>query len=107
MVAIQFGMNDTWGTNKTMLWTSMGPCIFNMHDGCEPEAAAQGRLPDFRAMTGQEYANRIQAVVDYIRYYAPQARIVLVGYPELFPAQSRVICSSVLGVGNIVQDRGS
>lgn len=106
-VALQFGMNDTWGSSKTMLWTSMGPCVFNFRDGCGPEAAAQGRLADFRAMTGQAYADRIRNVVDYVRYYAPNARILLVGYPELFPPHSGTVCTSVLGVGNIIQDRGA
>ncbi|MQY18222.1 SGNH/GDSL hydrolase family protein [Nocardia macrotermitis] len=106
-VALQFGMNDTWGDSKTMLWTSLGPCVFNFRDGCGPEAAAQGRLADFRALTGQAYADRLREVVDYVRYYAPNARIVLVGYPELFPAHSSTVCTSVLGVGNIIQDRGA
>lgn len=106
VIAIQLGMNDTWGTSDTMMWTAMGPCIFNLRDGCELEAAEQGRIPDFRAVTGQEYADRIRAVVDYLRYYAPNARIVLVGYPELFPAQSDMLCASVLGMVPITQHRG-
>ncbi|MEV6427265.1 SGNH/GDSL hydrolase family protein [Nocardia sp. NPDC051463] len=107
VVAIQLGMNDTWGTNKTMLWTAMDPCILNLTDGCGLEAAEQGRSPDYRAVTGKEYADRIRTVIDYIRYYAPQARIVLVGYPELVPAQTQKLCVNILGVGAFVQDRGA
>ncbi|MEU4343909.1 SGNH/GDSL hydrolase family protein [Nocardia sp. NPDC023852] len=107
VVAIQMGMNDTWGTSKTMMWTAMGPCIFNLRDGCGLEAAEQGRSPDYRAVTGKEYADRIRAVVEYIRYYAPQARMVLVGYPELVPPGSEVLCANVLGVGAIIQNRGA
>lgn len=106
IIAIQLGMNDTWGANDTMMWTAMGPCIFNLRDGCELEAVEQGRIPDFRAVTGQEYADRIRTVVDYLSYYAPNARVVLVGYPELFLAQSDMLCASVLGTASITQSRG-
>jgi lysophospholipase L1-like esterase len=107
VVTIQLGMNDTWGTSKTMLWTAMGPCILNLSDGCGLEAAEQGRSPDYRAVTGKEYADRIRTVIEYIRYYAPQARIVLVGYPELVPPHTQVLCVNVLGVGAVIQDRGA
>ncbi|WP_051132760.1 SGNH/GDSL hydrolase family protein [Nocardia paucivorans] len=106
IIAIQLGMNDTWGANNTMMWTAMGPCIFNLRDGCDLEAAEQGRIPDFRAVTGQEYANRVRAVIEYLRYYAPNARIVFVGYPELFPPGSNVLCASALGAVPIIQQRG-
>lgn len=106
VITLQFGMNDTWGSNKTMLWTSLEPCVFNFRDGCGLEAAEQGRISDYRAVSGSAYASRIRAVVDYLRYHAPQARIVLVGYPELFPPHQDTACINVLGVGAVVQNRG-
>ncbi|MGW4365577.1 GDSL-type esterase/lipase family protein [Nocardia takedensis] len=104
LVTIQFGLNDSWGLeHTTTLWRSLQPCIFNLADGCGPEAAAQGRLTDFRGVSGTEYADRVREVVTYVRYYAPNARIVLVGYPEIYPAGQDFACVNVLGVGQFVQ----
>ncbi|WP_084508455.1 SGNH/GDSL hydrolase family protein [Nocardia pseudovaccinii] len=107
LIAVQFGLNDTWGANPATLWTSLVPCIFNVAEGCGLEAAAQGRITDYRGVSGAQYAERIRAVVEYLRYYAPQAKVVLVGYPELFPAGQSFTCVSVLGVGQYVQPRGA
>lgn len=107
LVALQFGLNDTWGANTATLWTSLVPCVFNVADGCGLEAAAQGRITDYRGVTGADYAQRIREVVEYLRYYAPQAKIVLVGYPELFPAGQQFACLDVLGVGQYVQPKGA
>ncbi|WP_433725442.1 SGNH/GDSL hydrolase family protein [Nocardia sp. CA-129566] len=107
LIAVQFGLNDTWGTSETTLWTSLIPCVFNLADGCGLEAAEQGRITDYRAVSGSDYAQRIREVVEYLRYYAPQAKIVLVGYPELFPAGQDFACISVLGVGQYVQPRAA
>lgn len=107
VIAIQTGMNDVWARNSTAtLITSMQPCIFNFVDGCGLEAAEQGRFTDYRNVTGQVYANRIREVITYMRYYAPNARIMLVGYPELFPAGQEHVCVNVLGAGEVVQPRG-
>ncbi|WP_051407058.1 SGNH/GDSL hydrolase family protein [Nocardia sp. CNY236] len=107
LVAVQIGLNDSWGDlHNTTLWGSLLPCVFNLTDGCGLEAAEQGRLTDFRGVSGAHYAERIREVVQYIRYYAPQARIVLVGYPEFFPPQKDSVCVTVLGVGAYVQPRG-
>ncbi|UGT63112.1 SGNH/GDSL hydrolase family protein [Nocardia asteroides] len=107
MVAIQFGLNDDWGTeHPATLWTSLIPCVFNLADGCDRDAAAAGRITDFRAVTGPAYAARIADVVRYLRYYAPNARIVLVGYPELFPPGQDAVCLNILGAGAFVQPRG-
>ncbi|UGT61214.1 SGNH/GDSL hydrolase family protein [Nocardia asteroides] len=106
LVAIQFGFNDAWGSeNPKTLWGSLVSCVYNLVDGCDREAAAQGRITDFRAVSGPAYAERIEQVVRYLRYYAPAARIVLVGYPELFPPGDTV-CLNVLGVADFTQPRG-
>lgn len=107
VIAIQTGMNDVWSnTNLSSLITSLQPCVFNFVDGCGLEAADQGRFPDYRNVTGQIYAKRIREVITYMRFHAPNARIMLVGYPELFPAGQEHVCVNVLGAGQVVQPRG-
>ncbi|WP_280459900.1 SGNH/GDSL hydrolase family protein [Nocardia carnea] len=107
VIAIQTGMNDVWSkTNSASLITSLQSCVFNFVDGCGLEAAEQGRFPEYRNVTGQLYAKRIREVITYMRYYAPNARILLVGYPELFPAGQEHVCVNVLGAGQVVQPRG-
>ncbi|MBF6351299.1 MULTISPECIES: SGNH/GDSL hydrolase family protein [Nocardia] len=107
VIAIQTGMNDVWSkTNLSSLITSLQPCVFNFVDGCGLEAADQGRFPDYRNVTGQLYAKRIREVITYLRFHAPNARIMLVGYPELFPAGQEHVCVNVLGAGHVVQPRG-
>ncbi|WP_405181801.1 hypothetical protein [Nocardia sp. NBC_01377] len=103
---MQFGLNDAWGTeHSTTLWTSLLPCVFNLEQGCGPNAAAEGRVTDYRGVSGGEYAARIRAVVTYVRYYAPDAEVVLVGYPELFPAGQDFACVNILGASNFIQPR--
>jgi lysophospholipase L1-like esterase len=107
VIAIQTGMNDVWARNSTAtMITSLQPCVFNLVDGCGLEAAEQGRFTDYRNVTGKVYANRIREAVTYMRYYAPNARIMLVGYPELFPPAQEHVCVNVLGAGQVVQPRG-
>ncbi|WP_280402447.1 SGNH/GDSL hydrolase family protein [Nocardia carnea] len=107
VIAIQSGMNDVWSpTGKVTMISSLRRCVFNFADGCGPEAVDQGRFVDYRNLTGEVYADSIREVVTYMRYYAPNARILLVGYPELFPAGQEHVCVNVLGAGPVVQPRG-
>ncbi|QLY33422.1 SGNH/GDSL hydrolase family protein [Nocardia huaxiensis] len=106
VVTMQFGLNDTWGAGDTTLWKAMDRCIFDLLRGCGLDAMDQGRIPDHRAVTGADYAARIRNAVTYIKYYAPNARIVLVGYPELFPSGTDTVCLSILGVAPFIQPRG-
>jgi lysophospholipase L1-like esterase len=105
LVAIQLGINDTWGATKSTTFESWLWCIPNFFSGCDVAAAAEGRSPDFRGVTGHLYAERIKAVVDYIRQRAPSARVVLVGYPELHTPGQQEWCIDTLGVGRITQRR--
>ncbi|GAA5065617.1 SGNH/GDSL hydrolase family protein [Nocardia callitridis] len=106
LVTIQTGMNDQWGSSTQSLYPALRTCVFDFTAGCGPEAAEQGRMTDYRGVSGTEYAERIREVVTYVRHFAPRARIVLVGYPELFPAGQDSVCVDVLGVGQVVQPRG-
>ncbi|WP_405486117.1 SGNH/GDSL hydrolase family protein [Nocardia sp. NBC_00511] len=106
LVALQFGMNDKWGRTKQTLWNSLQGCVFDLVDGCDAEAADQGRITDYTGVSGALMAERMRNAVTYIRYYAPNAHIVLVGYPELFPTGSNAVCLDVLGVAPFIQPRG-
>ena len=106
LVALQFGVNDRWGNSSKSLWNAVEQCIFQFEEGCEPDAVSKGALPDPRAVTGAAYADRIRSTVTYIRYYAPNARIVLVGYPELFGTNQDATCVKVFGVVPVNQPRG-
>ncbi|WP_405164160.1 SGNH/GDSL hydrolase family protein [Nocardia sp. NBC_01499] len=104
-VLIQTGLNDAWGQNTVRLRQTLLDCVLDVVRGCGPEAAEQDRATDFRGVNTQEYVERIRPVVDYVRYYAPNARIVFVGYPEMNAPGQQTWCVDVLGVGSIVQTR--
>lgn len=106
LVTLQFGLNDYWGSSKQTLWKSLQPCVFNLVDGCGPEAVAQGRMTDYTGVSGKLFADRLRNAVTYIRYYAPNARIVLVGYPELFTPGTETVCLNFFGVAPLIQPRG-
>ncbi|MEU0541330.1 SGNH/GDSL hydrolase family protein [Nocardia sp. NPDC005978] len=104
-VLIQTGLNDSWGDNQVKLRQTLLNCVLDVIRGCGPEAAAEGRATDYRGLTTDEYVKRVKPVVDYVRYYAPNARIIFVGYPEMNAPGSQTWCINVLGVGQIVQQR--
>ncbi|WP_169813184.1 SGNH/GDSL hydrolase family protein [Nocardia jejuensis] len=114
VVAIQLGMNDAWGeyararagTNpQTVAGVDLLQCVLEP-TGCGPEAVAQGRVNDPEEVTGSAYAARIASVIDYLRYYAPNARIVLVGYPEIHTPGTESVCIGMLGV-TLTQSRAA
>ncbi|AXK85881.1 GDSL-like Lipase/Acylhydrolase family protein [Nocardia farcinica] len=104
-VFIQSGLNDAWGENTVKLRQTLLNCVLDLVRGCGPEAAEQGRATDFRGVNGALFADKIRPVVQYVRYYAPNARIVLVGYPEMNAPGQQHWCVDVLGLGSIVQQR--
>ncbi|MEC3916478.1 SGNH/GDSL hydrolase family protein [Nocardia sp. CDC160] len=106
LVTIQFGMNDKWGASDQTLWNSLQSCVFNLVLGCDPEAIEQHRIPDYTGVSGAAMAKRMSNAVTYIKYYAPNARIVFVGYPELFVPGSSTVCLSILGVAPFINPRG-
>ncbi|MEC3952354.1 SGNH/GDSL hydrolase family protein [Nocardia sp. CDC153] len=106
LVTIQFGMNDKWGSSDQTLWNSLQPCVFNLVLGCDPEAIEQHRIPDYTGVSGAVMAKRMSNAVTYIKYYAPNAKIVFVGYPELFVPGSSTVCLSIAGVAPFINPRG-
>lgn len=104
-VLLQFGMNDAWVNSVNGHLVPMDKCIANLIDGCDRGVAAGNRAQDVRATTPENYANRIRQVVTYIKYYAPNAKIALVGHPEMTPQRGDEICGTFLGLP-VVQPRG-
>lgn len=103
-VLIQVGLNDTWGSSQATAFPSVD-CLIDVVRGCGMDAVEQGRVPDSGAVTGQSYADRIRPVVDYISFYAPNARIGVVGYPEIFPTGQSNACLELPGNGRVEQGR--
>ncbi|MFE3192310.1 SGNH/GDSL hydrolase family protein [Nocardia sp. NPDC059240] len=101
LVTVQFGFNDQWGDAELSPWKSTESCFYDVTGGCGPDAVTEGRMADPHTITGAEYAARISKVVTYIRYYAPAAHIVIVGYPELFRPDADAICVDLAGLGFI------
>lgn len=106
LVTIQLGLDDHWGETDQTLWYALQQCVFDLIRGCDLDAVEQGRIPDIRGVTGVVYAERVRAAVTYIRYYAPAARVVIVGYPEILPAGQSTACVGILGVAPFIQPRG-
>jgi len=105
VVAIQLGINDAWGATPATVFKAWMSCLPDFTDGCGIEAASDGRSPDVRGVTGEAYADRIRSVVTYIRYYARDAKLVIVGYPELNAPGRTEWCINLMGLLRITQDR--
>ncbi|AYF72569.1 SGNH/GDSL hydrolase family protein [Nocardia yunnanensis] len=107
VVTIQFGLNDKWGKSDQTLWNSLQDCVFNLALGCEANAVDEGRMPDYTGVSGSLMAKRMSNAITYIKYYAPNAHIVFVGYPEVFVPGSSTVCLSILGVAPFVNPRAT
>ena len=80
-VLIQVGLNDKWGNPDVDLLDTAVNCAVNFVQGCDMNAVAEGRAQDPDTVTAQYYADRARTAVDYIKYYAPNAKVSFVGYP--------------------------
>ncbi|MDO5712465.1 MAG: SGNH/GDSL hydrolase family protein, partial [Micrococcales bacterium] len=105
VVLVGLGLNDMWGNEVDGLLPAITDCALNFIDGCDRDAAAQNRVPDASAVTPDAYASRIEQVIAYLKYYAPNAQIALVGYPEMTPQRGDELCLKMAGVP-VVQPRG-
>ncbi|MTJ65601.1 hypothetical protein GL305_32095 [Nocardia seriolae] len=107
VVAIQMGFNDAWPRDAAVSpdATRVFTCTLDVVRGCDENAVTEGRWPDLDAVTGAAYADRMRKVVEFVNYYAPNARIELVGYPEVTPEDATAWCFDILGVVRWVQPR--
>lgn len=95
-VLIQAGLNDKWGNPDVDLLDTALNCAINFVQGCDMNAVAEGRAQDPDTVTAQSYADRARTAVDYIKYYAPNAKVSIVGYPTY--ATNDRTCVSVAGL---------
>ncbi|WP_185981905.1 SGNH/GDSL hydrolase family protein [Skermania sp. ID1734] len=102
-VLIQLGFNDAWGSSARAFPSF--DCLMDPVRGCDFDAVGQARVPDFRAVTSAGYAERVRTVIDYVRYFAPHARVVFVGYPAIFARPGNTACWDVAVIGHVVQPR--
>jgi len=105
VILIGLGINDSWGNSVDGLLPAVENCALDFINGCDRGAGAAGRVPDPAALTAENYAARMSPVVDYLQYYAPNARIAVVGYPEMTPQRGDEMCTTLLGLP-VTQPRG-
>lgn len=55
-----------------------------------------GGVSQFPRLRADVYAARLKPMVDYVRYYAPRAKVAIVGYPDIYGDRPD-ICSTVPG----------
>lgn len=96
-VVIQTGLNDYWGAPQQHLLDTALHCAINVVQGCDMNAVAEGRSQDPDAITAEEYARRAKVSVEYIKYFAPNAKISFVGYPT-YQAPGARTCISLGGL---------
>ncbi|ALC05767.1 hypothetical protein CDES_06750 [Corynebacterium deserti GIMN1.010] len=103
-IFIQLGKNDQWGGSQVNLLESVQTCLFDLAAGCGDRAVAQGKMQDPNAVTAENYASRMEPVIDYLKYYAPNAEITLVGYQEYTARSGSQVCVRLGGTPMVKND---
>ncbi|MCK7677821.1 SGNH/GDSL hydrolase family protein [Corynebacterium sp. CCM 9186] len=91
-IFIQLGYNEAWSRANLPMLPTAANCIIAPGLGCTDGAVQRGFITDPNVITPDEYAARIEQVVTYLRYYAPNSRIHLVGYTETVPENQDTVC---------------
>ncbi|WP_026917587.1 SGNH/GDSL hydrolase family protein [Gordonia shandongensis] len=86
-VLMQFGLNGYWGRREVGI-RYLNDCLLH---GCGSRSAT------LAAITPAQFVKYVKPYVDYTRYYAPKARIAVVGYPELLAPGALDGCINVAG----------
>lgn len=102
-IFVQLGKNDHWGNGMNLL-DSVQTCLFDLGVGCGDRAVAAGRMQNPDTVTPENYAERVKPVVDYLKYYAPNAEITLVGYQEYTPRGGSQVCVRLGGTPLVKND---
>ncbi len=103
-IFIQFGKNDQWGLSNVNLLQSVQTCLTDVFAGCGDAAVAAGKMQDPNAVTAENYAERMKPVIDYLKYYAPNAEITLVGYQEYTARSGSQVCVRLGGTPLVKND---
>ncbi|MDY3127350.1 MAG: SGNH/GDSL hydrolase family protein [Corynebacterium sp.] len=103
-IFIQMGFNDLWGkgiaTRENVVKKGAEfafQCLVNPTAGCGSDPVDSALKRVYSPITTDAYVERLEPVVKYLRYYAPNAKISLVGYVELAPNGANGVCFNVLG----------
>ncbi|RMI28187.1 SGNH/GDSL hydrolase family protein [Nocardia stercoris] len=105
MVALQFGLNDTWRDGEPNPYSQVFVnCAITAGLLCSNDD--QSWVTDDHGLNGSHYADKVRKVVQYMRYYAPAAKIVLVGYPQEFVPGQNTLCVD-LGPVQIQEHNGA
>ncbi len=82
-VLVQLGFNDYNGG-------------LDLYSRCLSRGCPGGES-QFGRFTAARFAQRLGPLVTYVKHYSPNARIALVGYPELYAAGDRELCFGLAG----------
>ena len=109
-IFIQIGLNEGWSGPGLPTSRTVTTCMMPPLPGRSDQAVRSGLIGDPAAVTGEASTGRNRQTIEYLRYYAPLARIHLAGYPEIVPGWSADMCARVgeayifrPGTGNLVQ----
>ncbi|MEZ2190247.1 SGNH/GDSL hydrolase family protein [Corynebacterium sp. CCM 9204] len=103
-ILIQLGSNDDWSRPGLTMFKSQKNCAADLIGSCGQRGIDRKRFIDPSAITPDAYVSRVEQVVDYLRYYAPQARIQLVSYTRLAPEYGRDMCLKVGPVNTVIPE---
>lgn len=103
-IFVQLGKNDQWGLSNVNLLQSVQTCLTDVFAGCGDAAVAAGKMQDPNAVTAENYAERMKPVIDYLKYYAPNAEITLVGYQEYTARSGSQVCVRLGGTPLVKND---
>ena len=92
-IYIQLGHNDYWSVPGTDTFRTVVSCFAG--SSCQPGTTG---VTDPADVTAAAYTARMKPVTDYLRWYAPGARIHLVGYPKITGPAGTGACMRILGL---------
>ena len=93
-IFIQIGFNEGWSGPGLPTSRTVTTCMMPPLPGRSDQAVRSGLIGDPAAVTGEASTGRNRQTIEYLRYYAPLARIHLAGYPEIVPDWSTDMCAA-------------
>ena len=103
-ILIQLGSNDDWSRPGLTMFTSQKNCASDLIGSCGQRGVDRGRFINPDAVTADAYVSRVKPVIDYLRYYAPEAKIQLVSYVRLAPENGRDMCLKIGPANSVIPE---
>ena len=103
-ILIQLGSNDDWSLPGLTMFTSQKNCATDLLGSCGQRGIDRGRFINPSAVTADSYVARVKPVIDYLRYYAPEAKIQLVSYVRFAPENGRDLCLKVGPLNSVIPE---